>query len=72
MDLDVGYVCSHCDSYAPLGATQCPRCARPMGFDEKPPAPFRVPMPAPVPVVDEPGDEPIEAEPLPSPDQGLG
>ena len=71
MDLDVGYVCSHCDSYAPLGATQCPRCARPMVFDERPSLPFKVPMPAPVPVVDEPGDEPIEVEPLPSPDQSL-
>ena len=38
MDLDVGYVCSQCDCYAPLGETRCPRCAAPFGFDESTPA----------------------------------
>ena len=37
MDLDVGYVCSQCDCYSPLGATRCPRCAGPLGFDEPTP-----------------------------------
>ncbi len=38
MDLDVGYVCSECDSYAPLGARLCPRCGASLGFDEPAPA----------------------------------
>ncbi|MDO9016273.1 MAG: FHA domain-containing protein [Deltaproteobacteria bacterium] len=68
MDLDVGYVCAHCDCYAPLGATICPRCARALGFDEPgptiPPARFSV-APPPEP------EELIEADPLPSLDHVL-
>lgn len=67
MDLDVGYVCSHCDTYAPLGASRCPRCARPLGFDEPPRTPsFRVPMPEPAPVADEAIEVDVESEALPS------
>lgn len=70
MDLDVGYVCAHCDCYAPIRATICPRCARTLGFDEPgptiPPARFSVaPPPEPEP------DEVIEADPLPSLDHAL-
>ncbi|MBL8603778.1 MAG: FHA domain-containing protein [Myxococcales bacterium] len=35
MDLDVGYVCGRCDSYAPLDAVRCVTCGAALGFGPK-------------------------------------
>jgi len=35
MELDVGFVCSRCDTYAPLGAKRCDRCGEPLEFPSR-------------------------------------
>jgi pSer/pThr/pTyr-binding forkhead associated (FHA) protein len=64
MEIDVGFVCGNCDSFAPMGASACPACAHALGFVAPapviaPPAPFFVDAPAAV--DDVLGDEPLPA-----------
>lgn len=39
MELDVGFVCGHCDAYAPLGTVSCTQCGNALGFDPLPAEP---------------------------------
>lgn len=34
MEIDVGFVCGNCDTFAPLGADKCPSCAKALSFRE--------------------------------------